>query len=272
LTQLELPYVPHTLEGEIVVLRQKDGYINATAMCKAAGKKFNDYSRLGTTREFLRELSAETGIPATELVQTLTGGTPALQGTWVHPQVAINLAQWCSSKFAVRVSKWVYEWLSGGSKGAGKLPYHLRRYIANHQNVPSGHFSVLTEMTLALIAPLESVGYQMPEKLWPDISQGKMFARYLREEFDVDTDSLPTYTHTFEDGRDPVYPKAYPNTYLPIFREHFTDVWLPTRAEEYFAEKDPKALGYLKKALPAPKTAGGEPAKKALPAPKKKPA
>ena len=33
-------------------------------------------------------------------------------GTWVHPDVAILLAQWCSPKFAVRVSQWVRERLA----------------------------------------------------------------------------------------------------------------------------------------------------------------
>lgn len=221
-------------------------------MCKAAGKNFADYNRLAQTRAFIAELSAEVGIPIAELIQSLSGGTPTLQGTWVHPQVAINLAQWCSPRFAVRVSKWVYDWISGGGAGPGRLPYHLRRYVANQRNVPAGHFSVLTEMTLVLIAPLEAAGYQLPEKLWPDISQGIMFARYLREEFEVDTTGLPTYRHDFEDGRQPVQAKAYPNSYLPAFREHFAEVWLPQRAEAYFAERDPQAIPYLNTALPPP--------------------
>lgn len=90
MAQMELPYVPHTLEGEIVVLRQKDGYINATAMCKAAGKEFKHYNENKTTKAFYAELSAEVGIPTSELIQTLTGGTPSIQGTWVHPQVAVR--------------------------------------------------------------------------------------------------------------------------------------------------------------------------------------
>jgi hypothetical protein len=252
MAQMELPYVPHTIEGEIVVLRQKDGYINATAMCKAAGKEFKHYNANATTKAFLDALSAEVGIPTAELVISITGGTPTLQGTWVHPQVAINLATWCSATFAVQVSKWVYDWMSGTRAGPAALPYHLRRYVANQKNVPAGHFSVLTEMTLALIAPLEAAGYRLPEKLWPDISQGKMFARYCREELGIDTDALPTYTHEFEDGRPAVQAKAYPNSYLPFFREHFATVWMPERMVSYFKEKDPKALEYLEKALPAP--------------------
>jgi hypothetical protein len=177
---------------------------------------------------------------------------PEIQGTWVHPQVAIHLAQWLSPKFAVRVSKWVYDWVSAGKHPKGNLPYHLRRYVANQQNVPTGHFSVLTEMTLALVAPLEAAGYQLPERLWPDISQGKMFAKYLREEFEVETSELPTYPHKFEDGRPAVQAKAYPNSYLQAFREHFAEIWLPQRAEDYFRDRDPLALPYLKVALPLP--------------------
>jgi hypothetical protein len=95
-------------------------------MCKAAGKRFYDYHRLDTTTEFLRELEAETGIPASEQIQTLKGGFPDLQGTWVHPQVAIHLAQWVSPRFAVRVSQWVYDWITETGKKKAELPFHLR--------------------------------------------------------------------------------------------------------------------------------------------------
>ncbi|MDA8172826.1 MAG: KilA-N domain-containing protein [Nitrospiraceae bacterium] len=91
MTQLKLPLISREFGGEIIQQRAVDGYINATAMGKASGKKINDYGRLSTTKEFLVELSSETGIPVSELVITIKGGPPALQGTWVHPDVAIHL-------------------------------------------------------------------------------------------------------------------------------------------------------------------------------------
>ncbi len=36
-----------------------------------------------------------------------TGG-----GTWLHPDLAVQLAQWCSKPFAIQVSRWVREWFS----------------------------------------------------------------------------------------------------------------------------------------------------------------
>jgi hypothetical protein len=180
------------------------------------------------------------------------GGVADAQGTWVHPDVAIHLGQWCSPKFAVAVSQWVREWASGKSKPVN-LPYHIQRYMANRSEIPPTHFSMLNEMIFALIAPLESAGYTIPDDMVPDISAGRMFCKWLRDEKGIDTDALPTYTHKFDDGR-VVYPKLYPNEVLADFRKHFHTVWLPTRAGKYFKERDPKALPYLPKILPPPTT------------------
>jgi hypothetical protein len=245
--------IPRQAQGTIIYQRPKDGYIDATAMCQAAGKRWNHYASNETTKAFIRALAAEAGIPATELVQSVIGGLPGLQGTWVHPQVAINLAQWLSPEFAVKVSGWVYEWLSGRGKTAkAELPYHLRRYAANMQNVPAGHWSMLMEMTTLLIAPLELSGYTIPERMLPDISEGKMFCKWLRDKHGVDTDALPTYLHVYEDGR-VVRAKAYPDSLLSAFRQHFRGEWLRLKAEQYFRERDPDALVHLPRLLPPPK-------------------
>lgn len=140
---MQLPLIQRQHENTLITQRAKDGYINATAMCKAANRKMNDYSRLSTTAAFLEALGAETGIPASELIQSLKGGLIEEQGTWVHPQVAIHLAQWLSPQFAVQVTLWVFEWISGGPKIVERLPYHLRRYVANMMQVPRSHFSIL---------------------------------------------------------------------------------------------------------------------------------
>jgi hypothetical protein len=219
-------------------------------MCKAVGKLYNDYSRLSVTQAFLKELSRSTGIPVDLLVFTVTTGPNDGRGTWVHPDVAINLGQWCSPKFAVAVSQWVREWATGKAK-VKNLPYHIERYLANRSEIPPTHFSMLNEMIFALIAPLESAGYTIPDDMVPDISAGRMFCKWLREEKGIDTDSLPTYRHLYGDGR-VVYPKLYPNEVLADFRRHFHAVWLPTKANSYFAERDPKALKHLPKILALP--------------------
>lgn len=117
---ITLPAVrTHDLYGTMVRQREEDGYINATELCKAAGKRLNDYTRLDSTQEFLSEMSSTAGIPAVELVQAREGRPDLGGGTWVHPDVAINLAQWLSPKFAVQVSKWVRELMTKGSVSIG---------------------------------------------------------------------------------------------------------------------------------------------------------
>lgn len=189
------------------------------------------------------------GFPISELVQSIRGGNPELQGTWVHPQVAIHLAQWLSPEFAVKVTKWVFDWMSGKIPG-GNLPYHLRRYMANLTNVPAGHFSMLNEMTISLIAPLEQMGYVMPDTMIPDISEGRMFSKWLREN-GFDPDSMPSYQHGYEDGRI-VAARAYPNSLLQHFRRHFVEVWMSQRAIPYFGERDTKAVPFLEQMLALP--------------------
>jgi hypothetical protein len=247
--QLALPLIVRAHANTPISQRAKDGYINATAMCKAANRQFKHYNETVATKAFVSELSSEAGIPGAELVQSVNGGVPELQGTWVHPQVAIHLAQWLSPKFAVQVTQWVFEWISGGPKIVERLPYHLRRYVANMTSIPRTHFSVLQELTYGLIAPMEARGYTLPEYMVPDISEGRMFSRWLREEKGIDPSTFPTYKHCYEDGRI-VDARLYPNELIADFRAHFHKVWLPTRSAAYFAERDPRALPFLKALLP----------------------
>jgi hypothetical protein len=250
--QLELSLIPHRIENTLILQRALDGYVNATAMCTAAGKLFGHYNALRATQDFLTELSSDIGIPISELVVVIKGGNSAQQGTWVHPDVAINLGQWCSPKFAVAVSRWVRDWMAGNSKAG--LPYHIRRYVANASQVPASHFSILNEMIFGIIAPLEARGYTIPEKMMPDISEGRMFCKWLREIKGIDTNLLPTYSHRFEDGR-VVSAKLYPVDVLPDFRRHLNQSWIPKQARRYFGERDPNSLPYLEDvilALPPP--------------------
>ncbi|HGM6050704.1 MULTISPECIES: KilA-N domain-containing protein [Stenotrophomonas] len=258
--QLSLHLIHRQMENTLIEQRKLDGYINATAMCQAVGKRLGHYLENATTAAFLAELATDVGIPTSLLVQVVKGGSGP-QGTWVHPDVAVHLAQWLSPKFAVAVARWVREWLSGrqpsGAPAPG-LPHHIQRYLANKDRVPYTHFSILGELAISLIAPLEARGYTLPEQMVPDISEGKMFAKWLRDQ-GVDTSKMPTYKHRYADGR-VCDAKMYPVGYLHAFRLHFNEVWLPNKAHQYFRERDPAALPYLDKILLEAPGAPGLPA------------
>lgn len=143
------------------------------------------------------------------------------------------------------MSSWVFEWMNGNV--SGYMPFHVKRYIHNRAKIPYGHFSMLNEIYLNLLALLEDKGFKMPDKMIPDISTGKMFSSFLRTK-GVQTDDFPTYQHEFLDNTCPVVnARLYPIEYLPEFRKFFNAEWLPNRATAYFQKKAPKALPYIHK-------------------------
>ena len=108
----------------------------------------------------------------------------------MHPRVATHLAQWLSPRFAVWVSKRILEWAQGNI--SRHMPSHVARYIKNRRKIPHTHFSMLNEIYLNLVAPLEDEAFKMPDKMLPDISTGKMFSGFLRKK-GIDPNDFPTY-------------------------------------------------------------------------------
>ena len=93
--------------------RLADGYFDVAAICDTYREDFNDYLEMGKTEQFLRLLSEEIGIEESELVQPKN----KLGEIWIHPQVAINFAQWAKPYLAVMMPIWVFEWMNGELSG-----------------------------------------------------------------------------------------------------------------------------------------------------------
>lgn len=247
--QMSFAFIDRQIEENHIQQRLLDGYVNATALCKAVNKRWTHYYESKAAKEFIKALSTKTNIPSSTLVQTVRGGNVELQGTWVHPYVAVNLAQWANPEVAVDVSIWITEWMQGNIKPQATMPYHLKRYLLNRGKVPVGYFSVFNEIVYSLIAPLEDIGYTLPDNLVPDISEGGHFCKWLRNVKGVEPNNFPTYSHEYADGRIVNGVKLYPNEYLADFRAHFNDVWLYKRAYEYFSKKDKTALPFIQKMI-----------------------
>ena len=112
----DVEYSNISLNDMVISSRPIDHYVNATQLCQAGGKKFNDWFRLDITKELINELFTETGIPVSLLVESNRGRTSKYtQGSWIHPDLSIQLAQWISPKFAIQVSKWIRSLFTEGS-------------------------------------------------------------------------------------------------------------------------------------------------------------
>ena len=92
--------------------RTTDGYVDATAMCKANGKEWKHYFETDRAHRYLGALSGSVGIPTDHLFRSITTGPNDRRGTWVHPQLAVDLARWISAPFAVWMDSWFLEQVS----------------------------------------------------------------------------------------------------------------------------------------------------------------
>ena len=119
-----------TLNDVVVVSRPTDNYINATQLCKAGNKNFAHWYRLDSTKELINKLIEIETEPdmryrtsgPVSIIQINKGGNDKNnQDTWIHPHIAIQLAQWLSPLFALQVSKWVLQLFTYGHVEINKL-------------------------------------------------------------------------------------------------------------------------------------------------------
>lgn len=129
-------FIPHDVNGVKVEQRITDGFINGTSMCVAHGKNIVDWFRSERTYNLFKFISEESGIISNmvshhtseivrlsatryvEIFPTLVFvklGSPVNGGgVWVHPDLAIDLASFCSPSFAIQVGRWIREWFVTG--------------------------------------------------------------------------------------------------------------------------------------------------------------
>ena len=97
-----------TINDIVIISRPIDHYIDATQLCKAGGKKFEDWLSLDSTKEFTREIESIRGIPSLLLIETNKGDTSRFRrGSWIHFDLSIQLAQWLSPTIAIQVTSWL---------------------------------------------------------------------------------------------------------------------------------------------------------------------
>ena len=119
------------VNGVRVEQRTDNGFINGTAMCTAHNKDVSDWLKTEDTWDLAIALADDMGlspksrksgnsnytrVSATfpDLVKVKRGSPENGGGTWLHPDLAMQLAQWCNKRFAIQVSRWIREWLTAG--------------------------------------------------------------------------------------------------------------------------------------------------------------
>lgn len=107
--------------GDVEVIMDNNGYMNATKLCKEINtknnnkKEFSQWKLTSNAKELMDEVSKITGIPTAQLLKTVTTSSNNLteiRGIYAHPDLIPLIASWASAKFAVRVFKIVNEYFA----------------------------------------------------------------------------------------------------------------------------------------------------------------
>lgn len=98
-------------------------------MCKSKGKNWSEYKTLRSTRRFVNELESTLGTGA-DLIQSKWGGI--VQGTWVHPDIALDLGRWISPAFGIALYRLIREYTTSHPK---KVLSALTQAWASNQSV-----------------------------------------------------------------------------------------------------------------------------------------
>jgi hypothetical protein len=119
------------LSGQVIEIRS-DGFFNATQMCKAGGRAFAQWHCLSGTKELinaikdnLRNKDMYSSSQDPMVVDKKKGGKPKSQGTWIHPDLVVHLAQWISPAFKIHVSEWISEWVEASPANKDKFQIAL---------------------------------------------------------------------------------------------------------------------------------------------------
>lgn len=107
-----------------VMIMNKNGYVNATKLCKDDGREYYKWSENKRSKELMKALGE---INSSKMRPRIRGGYDGpfikvnntinlTRGTYVHPELIIDIACWCSPTYALKVNRIMIE-------------YHAKEYI-----------------------------------------------------------------------------------------------------------------------------------------------
>lgn len=146
---------------DFTIPMRSDGYIYATKLCNVGGKDLSNWLRLKDVIELIKKVQHKINDQSSirkitehnleddsskqkiskDVIEIHRGNTSKYQqGTWIHPDLGIHLAQWISPEFSLQVSKWVRELILtdevklGQEKSEKQIIEHYESIISELQN------------------------------------------------------------------------------------------------------------------------------------------
>ncbi len=89
-----------------IEFREVDNFINATQLCKAGNKKFNNWLKLDSTKELIEDFSKINNMSKDDFIKKEE------KNIWIQLDLSIQLAQWISPIFTLKITQWIHEQLN----------------------------------------------------------------------------------------------------------------------------------------------------------------
>ena len=227
--------IKHLYNGAIVS-QETDGYVSLTDMAKASDKQVAKYLENQSTKLFLEGLSQDLRIPLSSLIRVVKGKGKQ-QGTWAHPEVAIDFAQWCSVPFRI----WANRTLRGAITQSNPEP---KRAIADYSDrivdlpkrlsCPSGYWAVIEECG-HLLLDVERAGYPVDRFDLLDGSVGRRYSDFRKVNNISNSTAIATYK--VDACPKPVAIAVYPYSEMGVFKQWLKEVYMASHLPKYLQEK-----------------------------------
>lgn len=111
--------------------------VNATQMGRSFGKTPKDWLRTQQANDLIQTVSVRHNCLTADLQLVRQGGTPHLQGTWFHEDVALFFAQWLSPEFYLMCNDKLRQLLLNDGGGMRGMDWNDLRHNARTMH-PNG--------------------------------------------------------------------------------------------------------------------------------------
>lgn len=117
-------------ENQVTIQLEGDGMVNTTKLAKNFGKHKRPqlWLRTKAAKEYLEAYSCDAQICASALTQTVRGGDLP-QGTWMHPDIAIEYARWLNPRFGIWCNLRIQELMRNGYTLTEEFKQQMREQI-----------------------------------------------------------------------------------------------------------------------------------------------
>jgi hypothetical protein len=166
----------HTLgqyNGYVIRCRFVDGvpYLSATDMCVASGKPWGNYRRSKQAQEIIEDICGELRCSESNIIISVIGKGKE-QGTWIHEDIAHDLAMW----FNVKFKRWVINQIKAITQGKPVVTRELAEAKTTDVGMP------LFDAAMAdFRADMAEMQQQIARLTEMQIGQGKVQIEILQE-------------------------------------------------------------------------------------------